>query len=271
MSTDHTLLNSVRTVFVMSKPQNLTQAVEEVLKQLQQATTRRVFEQVKTVDPTATLHGVRKILEEGGFAQPGLAQVTVSTGDTSYKKRTPVWTYTGHAVGVAKAQVEKGPSVEVMIMPRGPRVPYRVIEEVEHRIPEVVEFQDLQVTVKHAPVKKLQVKVLFDDGGIWFDGKIAFYLDWGGSKWIDFLENQTERMDFWLAYKIGDEEKILLNLWAGKPVILPLKELYQRPNPFIDVTLQFIGEGLTDQPRNFRLNVQSWEKINLTTEHQITK
>jgi hypothetical protein len=255
----------------MSKPQNLNQTVEDALKQLQQATRSRVFEQVKTVDPTATLHKVSKILKEGGFAQPGLAQVTVRRGDTSYKKRTPVWIYTGHAGEVAKPQVENGPSVEVMIMPRRPRAPYRVIEEIEHRIPEVVEFQDLQVTVKNAPVKKLQVKVLFHDGGIWFDGKIAFYLRWGGSKWIDFLENQTEGIDFWLAYKVGGEEKILLNLWAGKPIILPLKELYQRPNPFIHVTLQFIGEGLTDQPRNFRLNVQSWEKINLTTEHQITK
>src|SRR5208282_1248294 len=191
MSTDHTLLSCVRTVFVMSKPQNLTQAVEEALKRLQQATTRRVFEQVKTVDPTATLHGVRKILEEGGFAQPGLAQVTAHRGDTPYKKREQVWNYTGHAMEVAKTQIEKGSSIEVTIMPRGPRVPYRVIEEIEHRIPEGVESQSLQVTVKDAPVKKLQVKVFFDDGGIWFDGKIAFYLDWGKRKAIDFLENQT--------------------------------------------------------------------------------
>ncbi len=249
----------------MSKPQNLDQRVEEALKQLQQATTNQIFEQVKTVDPTATLHGVRKVLEEGGFAQPGLAQVVVKKEDTSYKKRTPVWNYTGHAVEMAEVQVEEGPSVEVMIMPRRPTVPYRVIEEIEHRVPEVVEFQDLQVTVKHAPVKRLQVKVFFDDGGTWFDGKIAFYLSWGEGKWVDFLENQTEGIDFWLAYKVGDEDKILLNLWAGEPMILLHKELYRRPNPFIDVTLQFIGEGLSDQPRNFRLNVKSWETINLTT------
>lgn len=264
MDTDRTFLNCVQTVFIISKPQNLDQTVEGALKQLQQATTSRIFEKAKAMDPTATLHMVRKILKEGGFAQPGLAQVMVRSGDTSYKKRTPVWIYTGHAVEVEKAQVENGPSVEVMIMPRRSSAPYRVIEEIEHKVPEVVEFQDLQITVKHAPVKKFQVKVLFDDGGIRFDGKIAFYLSWGGSKWIDFLENQTERIDVWLAYKVGDEEKILLNLWAGKPVILLLRELYQRPNPFIDVTLQFIGEGLTDQPRNFRLNAKSWETISLT-------
>ncbi|MGA3297377.1 MAG: hypothetical protein ABSD41_07995 [Candidatus Bathyarchaeia archaeon] len=258
-------------VFAVSKPQNLNQTVEEALKQLQQATTNQILEQVKIVDPTATIHGVRKILKEGGFAQPGLAQVTTRRGDTPYKKEEKVWNYTGHAMEVAKAQVEKGPSVEAMIMPRWPCVPYRAIEEFEHKIPDVVEYQSLQVTVKHAPVKKLHVKVFFNDGGIWFDRKIAFYLDWGKMKAIDFLENQTERVDFWLAYKVGDEEKILLNLWAGKPIILPLKEFYQRPNPFIDVTLQFIGEGLNDQPRNFRLNVKSWETINLTTEPQPTK
>jgi hypothetical protein len=246
--------------------------VEEALKQLQQATTNQILEQVKVVDPTATLHGVRKILDEDGFAQPGLARVTARRGDTPYKKREQVWNYTGHAEEVAKTQVENGPpSIEVTIVPRWPCVPYRAIEEFEHRIPEVVEYQSLQVTVKHAPVNKLQVKAFFDDGGIRFDGKIAFYLSWGGRKWIDFLENQTERIDFWLAYKVGDEEKILLNLWTNNPIILPLKEFYQRPNPFIHVTLQLIGEGLTDQPRNFRLNVKSWETINLTTKPQLTR
>src|SRR5208337_5088785 len=103
--------------------------VKEALKRLQQATTNQIFQQVKIVDPTATKHGVWKILKEGGFAQPGLARVTARRGDTPYKKREQVWNYTGHAMEVAKTQVENGPSVEVMIMPRWPCVPCRAIEE----------------------------------------------------------------------------------------------------------------------------------------------
>ena len=57
-----------------------------------------------------------------------------------------------------------------------------MIEEVEHKPPEVVEFQTLQVTVRNHHVKNLQAKVFLDDGGVWFDPKYACYLSWGGRR-----------------------------------------------------------------------------------------
>ena len=60
---------------------------------------------------------------------------------------------------------------------------------------------------------------------------------------FDFAVNQADRIEVWLAYRIGDVEKIALNVWSDKPLILSLKEIYQRKNPYVDVNLQFIGEG----------------------------
>lgn len=253
-------------MFKVSERSNCEQIVEEILRQLGQGTTGQVFERVKAIDQTASRYRVGKILKEGGFAEPGVAEITINRKGAPYKKSTPVWIYKPQIrEEVMKAPTESGPIVEAIILPRQPATPYHAIRKVEKKKPEIVEAQFLQITVRNLAVNRLHVKVLFDDGGKWFDGKIASYLDWGTRKWFDFLANQTERIDFWMAYKVGGVEKILLNLWSGRPTILPLKEIYQRTNPYIDVNLQFIGEGLNDQkPRNYRLNAQSWEKINLT-------
>lgn len=162
-------------------------------------------------------------------------------------------------------QVGRGPSVEVRIQDRKARVRHEVIEKIEHKTPEVVEFQDLEVIVKDAPIKKLQAKVLLNDGGLWFDGKVIFYLNWRQSRYRDFSVNEAERIDFWLAYKIGDVEKLFLNLWGGTPVVLSLEEIYPRKNPYINVSLHFTGESLKDEKScNYRLNAQSWNTLSLT-------
>ena len=101
-------------------------------------------------------------------------------------------------------------------------------------------------------------------------GRSLFYLRWGQSRMSNFVANQTDSVDFWMAYKINGVEKLLLNLWRPTPVILPLMELYQRPNPYIDVNLQFIGEGLNETRHKYRLNTQSWDALNLIERPQST-
>jgi hypothetical protein len=250
----------------MLEKRDLDEIVKETLEQLRQATTQQVFKQAKSIDPTATLHKVRKILEEGGFAERGFGKVTITRKDSTYEKHAQVWIYKGQKPReAAKVPVAVPPSVEVLILPRRARIPYRVIEEIEHGTPKDVEYQALEVTVRNATVHDLQVKLFLNDGGIWFDGKNPFYLSWGHTRALDFYPNQTDRIEFWLAYRIGDVEKLLLNFW-GRPVILALKEIYQRNQPYIDVGIQFIGEGLNEQIRNYRLNAQCWDKINLTEQ-----
>jgi hypothetical protein len=251
----------------MSEKRNLDEIVKETLEQLQQATTQQVLERAKSIDPTATLHRVRKSLREGGFAERGFGEVTVARKDSTYKKETQIWVYKGKKPTQAtKASVVVSPSVEVLILPRTPRIPYQLIEEVEHASPTDVERQALEITVRNVTVHGLQVKLFLNDGGVWFDGKNPFYLSWGHTRALDFYPNQTDRIEFWLAYRIGEEEKLLLNLWVGKPVILPLKEIYQRNQPYIDVDIQFVGEGLREKIRKYRLDAPSWDKINLTEQ-----
>lgn len=245
---------------------SLVEIVEATLKELGQGGLQQIFSKVKERDPNASKHMVRKILAEGGFAKQELGEITVTRKDTPYKKKgAPIWVFKDLKAKTTIPPSTTEPSIEVMIMPRRPRaVAYRVIEEIEHKLPDVVEFQDLQVTVKNCPVRNLQAKVSFEDGGIWFNPQFACYLDWGRRRMFDFAINQSDRIEVWLAYRIGDVEKIALNVWADKPIILSLKEIYQRKNPYIDMNLQFIGEGLTDEkPRNYRLNAQSWNAINL--------
>jgi hypothetical protein len=246
--------------------QNLEEYVRKKLRELQKVTTKQMLKIVKPGYPAATLHSVRKILQEGGFAEQVVREVTVVRDGSSYERRAQVWV---HKDQVQKLKEESNvPVVEVNILPRRPRPPYPVIERLEHKIPELVEAQDLEVTVKNATVRSLQVKVLLDDGGFWFNGKTPFYLYWGSSRALDFYANQTDNIIFWMAYKIGDVEKILLNLSPTNPIILPLSQIYQRKNPYIDAKVQFIGQGLRENPRDFRLNAQSWATLNLTDRSQ---
>lgn len=257
-------MNSVRAV---SNTPTLAELVKTILKELGQGGLQQILNKVNEKDKIATKHMVRKILEEAEFAEQRLGEIPVERKGTPYKKKgSPVWIYKDQREKTAIPTVKTGPSFEVMIMPRRQRkTAYRIIEEIEHETPEVVEFQDLQITVRNLPVMNLQAKVYFDDGGIRFDPKIAYYFDWGGTRMFDFVVNQTDRIIIWLAYRIGDIEKILPNLWSNTPLIMRLKEIYQRKNPYIDMHLQFIGEGLIDdKPRNYRLNLQSWKEINLT-------
>jgi hypothetical protein len=246
--------------------QNLEEYVKKKLRELQQVTTKHMLEIVKPSYPKATLHSVRKILPEEGFAEQTIGEVTVPREGSPYKRKAQVWAYKDQ---VQRLKEESNvPVVEVNILPRRPRPPYPVIERLEHKIPELVEAQDLEVTVKNATVRNLQVKVFLNDGGIWFDGKTPFYIYWGNSRGLDFYANQTDNIIFWMAYRIGDVEKILLNLSPSNPIILPLSELYQRKNPSIDVKLQFIGQGLREKPRGYRLKAQSWDTLNLTDRSQ---
>jgi hypothetical protein len=247
----------------VSNPSSLTEIVEAVLKELGQAGPQQILSKVKERYPNASRHAVDKILREEGFAERGVGEVTVIRNGRSYKKNgAPIWIYKGQKVTIPP---ETKPSVEVSIMPRMPRkVVYRVIEEIEQKPPEVIEFQALQVTVRNHQAKNLQAKMFLDDGGVWFDPKWACYLNWGGRRMFDFVANQTDRIEVWLAYRIGDVEKIALNVWSDRPIILPLKEIYQRKNPYISLDIQFIGEDLTDKPRKFTLNAQSWNAIGLT-------
>jgi len=246
--------------------QNLEEYVETTLRKLQQATPKQLLEIVKPVYQTATLHRVRKILQEGGFAEQSVRKVTVNRVGGPYKRGAQVWVY--------KDQVQKleeranVPVVEVRILPRRPSGPFQVIERIERKVPEDVEVQELEVTVRNATVRGLQVKVLLDDGGEWFDGKTPFYLKWENDRSREFFANQTDNIVFWMAYRIGDVEKILLNLSPSNPIILPLSEIYQRKNPYIDVKLQFIGQGLNEKPRDYRLNAQSWDTLSLTDRFQ---
>jgi len=253
-------LNSVRAV---STAQSFEEIVEDALRQLGKATTTQLLEKVKANDPTASEHRVRKVLEGAGFAEVGVGEVTVHRKDCApYRRQIQMWVHKDQRQ-VPNAPDDKVVSIEVVIQPRRPRTHFGVIEEIEHQSPEVIVYQALEVTVKNVPVKKLQVKVLFDDGGVRFDRKYAFYLNWGKIRYLDFLANETEKIDFWTAYKIGGVEKILLNVWPT-PVSLQLTEFYSRNDSHIDVIIQFIGEGLNDQPRNYRLNAQSWDRLCLT-------
>jgi hypothetical protein len=118
----------------MSNQKNLEQIVEETLRELGQAGTREVLEGVKRLNPTASLHQVRKILKEGGFAKPGLAEITIARRDILYKKQSQVWVYTGQTLsGMTNASIHEGPSIEVRFLPRRQRTPYRVIEETNMR------------------------------------------------------------------------------------------------------------------------------------------
>jgi len=256
---------SSKSVHAVSDIPSREELVEAILRELGQAGIKQIFSKVKEKDPTVSLYVVRKILSEGNFAEQTFAEVTVEREGTPYEKKAPVWVYKHPRAKTTISAVTTEPSVVVIIMPRRPReVAYRVIEEIEHKPPEVVEFQTLEVTVRKHHVKNLQAKVFLDDGGIWFDPKYACYLNWGGTRMLDFAADQTDRIEVWLAYRIGDVEKIALNLWSNKPIILPLKEIYQRKNPYINLNIQFIGEGLIDKPRKYTLNAQSWNAIGLT-------
>jgi hypothetical protein len=245
--------------------QNLEEYLENTLRKLQQATPKQLLAIVKPGFQTATLHSVRKILQEGGFAEQTVGEVTVVREGTSYKRRAQVW--------VHKDQVQKlkeganVPVVEVRILPRRPSIPYQAIERIEHEIPEDVEVQELEVTVRNATVRGLQVKVFLDDGGIWFDGKTPFYLKWKNDRSLNFFANQTDNIIFWMAYRIGDVEKVLLNVW-GSTMIMTLSRISQRKNPYVDVKVQFIGQGLNEKPRDYRLNAQSWDTLSLTDRSQ---
>lgn len=260
---------SSKSVRAVSHIPSHEELVEAILKELGQGGIQQIFSKVNEKDPTVSSYVVNKILRDGNFAEQVLAEVTVERKGTLYKKRAPVWVYKDRRAKTTIPAVTTEPSVEVMIMPRRPReVAYRVIEEVEHKPPEVVEFQTLQVTVRNHHVKNLQAKVFLDDGGVWFDPKYACYLSWGGRRMFDFAADQTDRIEVWLAYKIGDIEKILLNLSTSTPIILPLKEIYQRKNPYIDLDIQFIGEDLINKPRKYRLNASSWNAIGLTERNR---
>ena len=245
--------------------QNLEEYVKNTLRKLKQATPKQLLAIVKPVYPTATLHSVRKILQKGGFAEQTIGEVTIVRDGTSYERRAQVW--------VHKDQVQKlkeganVPVVEVRILPRRPSIPYQAIERIEHKIPEGVEVQELEVTVRNATVRDLQVKVLLDDGGIWFDGKTPFYLKWENDRSHNFYANQTDNIIFWMAYRIGDVEKVLLNRW-GSTTIMTLSHISQRKNPYIDVKVQFIGQGLRENPRDYRLNALSWDTLSLADRSQ---
>ena len=129
----------------MSNTSSLAEIVKATLKELRQGGLQQIFSKVKDRDPNASKHMVRKILTEGGFAEQRLGEITVARKDTPYKKKAAlIWVFKDLRAKTTVPPAKTEPSIEVMIMPRRPReVAYRVIEEIEHKPPDVVEFQDL--------------------------------------------------------------------------------------------------------------------------------
>lgn len=130
-------------------------------------------------------------------------------------------------------------------------------------LPEIL-GQALSLTAMKNSIERLRAKA-------WLDQEGPVYLSWSRpptSHWglatfaesplyMDMVKDEVVVLPIWMAEKSEGKVTLTLNTEAKTK-----KLLSELTRPFVDIDIQFIP--IETKPRQFRLNVKSWDELNLT-------
>jgi hypothetical protein len=189
-----------------------------------------------------------------------------------------------HVIAMQTAPVQQPkPSLEIRIdhpfSLASTNSTYRLLEVLTGKKPQTLIAQTLTVKVLNAAIDSLGAKV-------WLNGDGPTYLLWSTTqkvleprtgrvtiteapKFLNFVPEQQESLTVWMAWRQESKEYLVLHTdvyptpnesLGGLDVEKLSRELGR-----INIDIQFIGKNYTDpNPRRFRLNVKSFDELNLT-------
>lgn len=175
------------------------------------------------------------------------------------------------------------PSLEIRIDPSfsvpSTNSTYHMIETLTGKKPQTIIGQTLVVKVLNAAIDNLGAKV-------WLNGDGPTYLLWSTTgktvepstgrititeapKFLNFVAEQQESLTVWMAWRNESGEYLVLHTDVYPTPNDPLGRLdvkkLSRELGRVNIDIQFIGKNYTDpMPRRFRLNVKSFDELNLT-------